>query len=192
MDWDVRRRRVRRGGEAPRRDAQDPRAARAADQRDAACACRCSSATRRRSGSRRRSRSRPSSARELLAAAPGVRLDGLPDARRTPPADGRRARRPHPPRPGGRERPRLFVACDNLRKGAALNAIQIAELLLAQQPRRGLIGRIRRAFKSHGEIPILRNAAGTLDHTFFEKSLARTWARCCCARASSRRAARPG
>ena len=27
----------------------------------------------------------------------------------------------------------LFIACDNLRKGAALNAIQIAELLLAQQ-----------------------------------------------------------
>ena len=27
----------------------------------------------------------------------------------------------------------LFLACDNLRKGAALNAIQIAELLLAQQ-----------------------------------------------------------
>ena len=28
----------------------------------------------------------------------------------------------------------LFLACDNLRKGAALNAIQIAELLLAAQP----------------------------------------------------------
>ncbi len=27
----------------------------------------------------------------------------------------------------------LFLACDNLRKGAALNAIQIAELLLAAQ-----------------------------------------------------------
>jgi len=27
----------------------------------------------------------------------------------------------------------LFLACDNLRKGAALNAIQIAELLLARQ-----------------------------------------------------------
>jgi aspartate-semialdehyde dehydrogenase len=26
----------------------------------------------------------------------------------------------------------LFVVCDNLRKGAALNAIQIAELLLEQ------------------------------------------------------------
>ena len=28
----------------------------------------------------------------------------------------------------------LFLACDNLRKGAALNAIQIAELLLARRP----------------------------------------------------------
>ena len=28
----------------------------------------------------------------------------------------------------------LFLACDNLRKGAALNAIQIAELLLERQP----------------------------------------------------------
>jgi aspartate-semialdehyde dehydrogenase len=30
----------------------------------------------------------------------------------------------------------LFLSCDNLRKGAALNAIQIAELLLARQPAR--------------------------------------------------------
>jgi aspartate-semialdehyde dehydrogenase len=28
----------------------------------------------------------------------------------------------------------LFVACDNLRKGAALNGIQIAELVLARRP----------------------------------------------------------
>ena len=28
----------------------------------------------------------------------------------------------------------FFLACDNLRKGAALNAIQIAELLLSRQP----------------------------------------------------------
>jgi aspartate-semialdehyde dehydrogenase len=27
----------------------------------------------------------------------------------------------------------LWIVCDNLRKGAALNAIQIAELLLARQ-----------------------------------------------------------
>jgi aspartate-semialdehyde dehydrogenase len=28
----------------------------------------------------------------------------------------------------------LFVVCDNLRKGAALNAIQIAELVLEPRP----------------------------------------------------------
>ena len=28
----------------------------------------------------------------------------------------------------------LFIACDNLRKGAALNGIQIAEFVLAQPP----------------------------------------------------------
>ena len=28
----------------------------------------------------------------------------------------------------------LFIACDNLRKGAALNGIQIAELVLSRQP----------------------------------------------------------
>jgi aspartate-semialdehyde dehydrogenase len=28
----------------------------------------------------------------------------------------------------------LFLACDNLRKGAALNAVQIAELILARRP----------------------------------------------------------
>jgi aspartate-semialdehyde dehydrogenase len=30
----------------------------------------------------------------------------------------------------------LFIAANNLRKGAALNAIQIAELLLERQPAR--------------------------------------------------------
>jgi aspartate-semialdehyde dehydrogenase len=47
--------------------------------------------------------------------------------------DRRRARRPHPPRPDGRERARALPRGDNLRKGAALNAIQIAELLAERQ-----------------------------------------------------------
>jgi aspartate-semialdehyde dehydrogenase len=65
-------------------------------------------------------------ARELLAAAPSVRLEDFPSpgkaaggdevlVGRIRDADGALA---------------LFLACDNLRKGAALNAIQIAELLL--------------------------------------------------------------
>jgi aspartate-semialdehyde dehydrogenase len=68
-------------------------------------------------------------ATEALAAAPGVELSDLP----TPLASAGRD-----PSFVGRIRPDLnddralafFCACDNLRKGAALNAIQIAEVLL--------------------------------------------------------------
>ena len=92
-----------------------------------ACGCRCWSGTPRRSGSRRRSRSRPSRRRRSSATRP-------------------RSGSSSSPRPGGaaggddvlvgriRRDPTienglaLFVVCDNLRKGAALNAIQIAEL----------------------------------------------------------------
>ena len=41
--------------------------------------------------------------------------------------DGRGARRSRPPRQSAENGLVLFLACDNLRKGAALNAIQIAE-----------------------------------------------------------------
>ena len=54
----------------------------------------------------------------------------LPDAR---PGGGRRrgARRPDPARHGAAENGiALYLSCDNLRKGAALNAIQIADVLL--------------------------------------------------------------
>ena len=37
---------------------------------------------------------------------------------------------PHPRGPDGRERPQAVVVSDNLRKGAALNAVQIAEVLV--------------------------------------------------------------
>ena len=75
----------------------------------------------------------PARAQELLAAAPGVRVEDFP----TPQAAvGRdevlvgRIRRDRAVENGLG----LFVVCDNLRKGAALNAIQIAELLLARLP----------------------------------------------------------
>ena len=75
----------------------------------------------------------PEHARELLAAAPAVRVEDFP----TPAmAAGRddvlvgRIRRDRAAENGLA----LFVVCDNLRKGAALNAIQIAELLLERQP----------------------------------------------------------
>jgi aspartate-semialdehyde dehydrogenase len=70
-------------------------------------------------------------ARELLAAAPGVALVDIPTPLQAAGADpcfvGRI--RQDPGVPDGRGLA-LFVSNDNLRKGAALNAVQIAELLL--------------------------------------------------------------
>ncbi len=70
-------------------------------------------------------------ATELLAAAPGVELSDIPtplEAAGQDPTYVGRIRRDEGA-PGGRGLA-LFVSNDNLRKGAALNAIQIAELLL--------------------------------------------------------------
>jgi aspartate-semialdehyde dehydrogenase len=75
----------------------------------------------------------PSRARALLSAAPSVRVEDFPTPglaaggdealvgriRRDPAADNGLS---------------LFLACDNLRKGAALNGIQIAELVLSRRP----------------------------------------------------------
>jgi len=71
----------------------------------------------------------PERARELLAAAPSVRVVHVPtpqDAAGTDEVLVGRIRRDATVDRGLA----LFLACDNLRKGAALNAIQIAELLL--------------------------------------------------------------
>jgi aspartate-semialdehyde dehydrogenase len=69
-------------------------------------------------------------ATKLLGAAPSVRLDELPSPGKAAGGDdvlvGRIRRDPTVERGLA-----LFLACDNLRKGAALNAIQIAELLAA-------------------------------------------------------------
>jgi aspartate-semialdehyde dehydrogenase len=73
----------------------------------------------------------PERARELLADAPGVVLHDLPNPLLAAGADQTyvgRIRR-DPTAPNGLA---LFLSGDNLRKGAALNAIQIAELLLAR------------------------------------------------------------
>lgn len=76
----------------------------------------------------------PQRARELLAVAPGVRLVDVPTPLEAAGADeslvGRI--RQDPGVPGGRGLA-LFVSGDNLRKGAALNTIQIAELLAAER-----------------------------------------------------------
>jgi len=71
-------------------------------------------------------------ARSLLAAAPSVRLEDFPSPGKAAGLDdvlvGRI--RQDPTEPNGLV---LFLACDNLRKGAALNAIQIAELLAGRE-----------------------------------------------------------
>jgi aspartate-semialdehyde dehydrogenase len=74
----------------------------------------------------------PSRARDVLAAAPSVRVEDFPSPRQAAGADEAfvgRIRRD----PGAENGLSLFLACDNLRKGAALNGIQIAELALAQR-----------------------------------------------------------
>ena len=75
----------------------------------------------------------PSHARELLAAAPAVRLEDFPTPRLAAGGDEAlvgRIRRD----PAAENGLALFIACDNLRKGAALNGIQIGELVLSKQP----------------------------------------------------------
>jgi aspartate-semialdehyde dehydrogenase len=74
----------------------------------------------------------PDDARDLLAEAPGIRLQHMPRPRDAVGIDDvlvGRVRRDETVDNGLV----LFLACDNLRKGAALNAIQIAELLLEQR-----------------------------------------------------------
>ena len=88
----------------------------------------------------------PEEARELLRRAPGVTVLDDPDANSYPlaiDASGKddvfvgRIRRD----PGNEQALDLWVVADNLRKGAALNAVQLAELL----HERGLIGSAARA-----------------------------------------------
>jgi aspartate-semialdehyde dehydrogenase len=71
-------------------------------------------------------------ARELLRRAPGLRLEEAPTPRDAAGIDDVLVGRIRPDRTieNGLA---LFVVADNLRKGAALNAIQIAELLLARR-----------------------------------------------------------
>ena len=75
----------------------------------------------------------PARAREILAGAPGVKLVDVPTPLASAGVDeslvGRIRRDPGVPDGRGLA---LFVSGDNLRKGAALNTIQIAELLAAE------------------------------------------------------------
>ena len=74
----------------------------------------------------------PDQARELLTAAPSVRIEDFPTPGKAAGGDEAlvgRIRRD----PSTENGLALFIACDNLRKGAALNGIQIAELVLANR-----------------------------------------------------------
>jgi aspartate-semialdehyde dehydrogenase len=72
-------------------------------------------------------------ARELLAAAPGLRLEDVPSPMKAAGIDDVLVGRIRPDRSAGENALSLFLSADNLRKGAALNAVQVAELLLARQ-----------------------------------------------------------
>jgi len=76
----------------------------------------------------------PERARELLAAAPGIRLEDFPSPGSAAGEDEVLVGRIRADRASNGNGVALFLACDNLRKGAALNAIQIADLLLAARP----------------------------------------------------------
>jgi aspartate-semialdehyde dehydrogenase len=77
----------------------------------------------------------PERAEELLAAAPGVELSDVPTPLQAAGSDPSFVGRIRTDQsvPGGRGLA-LFISNDNLRKGAALNAVQIAELIAAKQP----------------------------------------------------------
>ena len=74
----------------------------------------------------------PARAREILAAAPGVELDEVPTPLKAAGSDpsyvGRLRQDQGVPDDRGLA---LFISNDNLRKGAALNTVQIAELIAA-------------------------------------------------------------
>ncbi len=72
----------------------------------------------------------PEQASEMLRAATGVRVQDRPSARDAVGGDEVLVGRIRQDAAG--EGLAMWVVCDNLRKGAALNAIQIAELLLAR------------------------------------------------------------
>jgi aspartate-semialdehyde dehydrogenase len=74
----------------------------------------------------------PADAAELLAAAPSVRVVEVPTPRAAAQTDEVLVGRIRADRAAANGLA-LFLACDNLNKGAALNAIQIAELVLARE-----------------------------------------------------------
>jgi aspartate-semialdehyde dehydrogenase len=75
----------------------------------------------------------PEQAASVLSAAPSVRLVDVPSPRDAAQTDDVLVGRIREDRASDANGLALFLACDNLNKGAALNAIQIAELLLGDR-----------------------------------------------------------
>ncbi|MGH2971083.1 MAG: aspartate-semialdehyde dehydrogenase [Gaiellaceae bacterium] len=75
----------------------------------------------------------PEQATSVLAAAPSVQVVDVPTPRAAAQTDEVLVGRIRPDRASDGNGLALFLACDNLNKGAALNAIQIAELLLGDR-----------------------------------------------------------
>jgi aspartate-semialdehyde dehydrogenase len=76
----------------------------------------------------------PTEAQAVLADAPSVQVVDFPSPGEAAGEDHVMVGRVRPDRAAEGNGLTLFLACDNLRKGASLNAIQIAELLLARRP----------------------------------------------------------
>ncbi len=123
--------RDRRGAEAPQREPQDPRHPRPRGVAARACGCRCSPATRCRSTpsspGRCRSSGRSSCSPRRRASSSSTSRPRSRRPARTRASSAASASDPGVPDGRGLA---LFVSNDNLRKGAALNAVQIAELFL--------------------------------------------------------------
>ena len=109
----------------------------------------------------------PERAREVLAAAPGVELSDVPEPRCRPPAPTRPSSGASASTSRSSNGLVLFVSNDNLRKGAALNAIQIAEVLLGRSVDGGqsrspgsLSGATRQRF--HGQAPSISTSSEKL------------------------------
>lgn len=79
----------------------------------------------------------PNAAERLLSEAPGVRLEQIPTTVAAAGGDEVHVGRIRSD-PAAENGLALFVVCDNLRKGAALNAIQIAELLISMARKAGI------------------------------------------------------
>ena len=73
---------------------------------------------------------KPEQAEQLLGAAPAVRIVGDPTPRAAAETDEVLVGRIRPDRAAEGNGLVLYLACDNLNKGAALNAVQIAEMVL--------------------------------------------------------------